>query len=89
MKLLVSPYPPIGEIVYEVAVRSGLVLSTDISNLYEDLKAFKDDRKRPGLDPIEIPTTILYSLEARLADYLGDPYALRNCTQLTSQLHWS
>lgn len=75
MKLPVSPYPSIGEIVYEVAVRSGLVLSTDNGNLYEDLKAFKDERKRPGLDPIEIPTTILYSLEARLADYLGDPYA--------------
>jgi len=75
MKFPVSPYPSIGEIVYEVAVRSGLVLSTDNSSLYDDLKAFKDDRKRPGLDPIEIPTTILFSLEERLADYLGDPYA--------------
>ncbi|MDT4832954.1 hypothetical protein FQZ97_665310 [compost metagenome] len=75
MKLPVSPYPSIGEIVYEIAVRSGLVLSTDNGNLYDDLKAFKDDRKRPGLDPIAIPTTVLFSLEARLADYLGDRYA--------------
>ena len=59
MKLPISPYPSIGEIVYEVAVRSGLVLSTDNGNLYDDLKAFKDERKRPGLDPIEIPSTIL------------------------------
>lgn len=75
MKLPISPYPSIGEIVYEVAVRSGLVLSTDNGSLYDDLKAFKDERKRPGLDPIEIPATILVGLEKRLSDYLGDQYA--------------
>lgn len=72
MKLPVSPYPSIGEIVYEVATRSGLVLSTDNTGLYDDLKAFKDERKRPGLDPIEIPTTILCTLEKRLAVFIGD-----------------
>lgn len=72
MKLPVSPYPSIGEIVYEVATRSGLVLSTDGTGFYDDLKAFKDERKRPGLDPIEIPTTILFKLENRLAIFIGD-----------------
>ncbi|MBV1810080.1 hypothetical protein [Pseudomonas viridiflava] len=72
MKLPVSPYPSIGEIVYEIATRSGLVLSTDGTGLYDDLKAFKDERKRPGLDPIEIPTTILFKLENRLATFIGD-----------------
>ena len=72
MKLPVSPYPSIGEIVYEVATRSGLVLSTDGTGFYDDLKAFKDERKRPGLDPIEIPTTILRKLEERLAVFIGD-----------------
>ncbi|MGY2138911.1 hypothetical protein ACW9I8_20100 [Pseudomonas reactans] len=72
MKLPVSPYPSIGEIVYEIATRSGLVLSTDGTGFYDDLKAFKDERKRPGLDPIEIPTTILYELENRLAIFIGD-----------------
>lgn len=72
MKLPVSPYPSIGEIVYEVATRSGLVLSTDGTGFYDDLKAFKDERKRPGLDPIAIPTTILFELENRLAIFIGD-----------------
>lgn len=72
MNLPVSPYPSIGEIVYEIATRSGLVLSTDGTGFYDDLKAFKDERKRPGLDPIEIPTTILFKLENRLAIFIGD-----------------
>lgn len=72
MNLPVSPYPSIGEIVYEIATRSGLVLSTDGTGFYDDLKAFKDERKRPGLDPIEIPTTILLKLENRLAVFIGD-----------------
>ncbi|VVM76300.1 hypothetical protein PS673_02040 [Pseudomonas fluorescens] len=72
MKLPVSPYPSIGEIAYEVGTRSGLVLSTDGTGFYDDLKAFKDERKRPGLDPIEIPTTILFELERRLAIFIGD-----------------
>lgn len=72
MKLPVSPYPSIGEVVYEIATRSGLVLSTEGTGLYDDLKAFKDERRRPGLDPIEIPTTILFKLENRLATFIGD-----------------
>ncbi|PMX03125.1 hypothetical protein C1X59_05740 [Pseudomonas sp. FW215-R2] len=72
MKLPESPYPSIGEIVYEIATRSGLVLSTEGTGFYDDLKAFKDERKRPGLDPIEIPTTILLKLEKRLAAFIGD-----------------
>jgi hypothetical protein len=72
MNLPVSPYPSIGEIVYEIATRSGLVLSTDGTGFYDDLKAFKDERKRPGLDPIEVPTTILFKLENRLAIFIGD-----------------
>jgi hypothetical protein len=72
MKLPVSPYPSIGEIVYEIATRSGLFLSTDSTGFYDALKALKDERKRPGLDPIEIPTTILRKLEERLALFIGD-----------------
>lgn len=72
MKLPVSPYPSIGEVVYELATRSGLVLSTENTGLYDDLKAYKDERKRPALDPIEIPSTILSALEKRLATFIGD-----------------
>ena len=46
--------------------------SNDGSDLYDGLKAFKDDRKRPGLRPIEFPKEILVALERRLADFLGD-----------------
>lgn len=72
MKYPIPPYPSIGEIVYECAVRSGLVRSNDGSKLYDRLKAFKDDRKRPGLRPIEFPADVLVALESCLADFLGD-----------------
>lgn len=77
MKLPISPYPSLGEIVYEVGTRSGLVLSTDGTGFYDDLKAFKDERKRPGLDPIEVPTNILLKLENRLATYIGAEFRQR------------
>jgi len=64
------PYPTIGEIAYEIATRSGLVQTTnDKCPLYNALKAFKDDRKRPGLAPIEFPRSVLVDLEDRLASY--------------------
>lgn len=72
MKYPVPPYPSVGEIAYECAVRSGLVRSNDGSKLYDRLKAFKDDRKRPGLRPIEFPAEVLVALEQRLAEFLGD-----------------
>ncbi|MGE5648686.1 MAG: hypothetical protein ACM34A_00685 [Bacillota bacterium] len=68
--LPVPPFPTIGEIVYEVATRSGLVrTNNDKDPLYNALKAFKDDRKRPGLLPIELPKTVLVDLEDRLAAF--------------------
>jgi hypothetical protein len=73
-KFPVAPYPSVGEIVYECAVRSGLVRSNDPERpkLYDDLKAFKDDRKRPGLRPIEFPKYVLVDLEDCLASFIGD-----------------
>lgn len=68
--LPVPPFPTLGEIAYEVATRSGLVQTTnDKCPLYNALKAFKDDRKRPGLSPIEFPKTVLVDLEDRLAKF--------------------
>jgi hypothetical protein len=68
--LPVAPFPTVGEIVYEVATRSGLVqTSNDKDPLYNALKAFKDDRKRPGLMPIEFPKTVLVDFEDRLAAF--------------------
>ena len=68
--LPVPPFPTVGEIVYEVATRSGLVrTSNDKDPLYNALKAFKDDRKRPGLLPIEFPKTVLVDFEDRLAAF--------------------
>jgi hypothetical protein len=67
-RLPIPPYPTLGEIAYEVATRSGLVQTTnDKCPLYNALKAFKDDRKRPSLAPIEFPRTVLVDLEDRLA----------------------
>ena len=68
--LPVPPFPTVGEIVYEVATRSGLVTtSNDKDPLYNALKAFRDDRKRPGLLPVEFPKTVLVDLEDRLAGF--------------------
>lgn len=68
--LPITPFPTVGEIVYEVATRSGLVkTSNDKDPLYNALKAFKDDRKRPGLMPIEFPKTVLVDFEDRLAAF--------------------
>jgi len=68
--LPIPPFPTVGEIAYEVATRSGLVKTTnDKDPLYNALKAFKDDRKRPGLMPIEFPMTVLVDLEDRLAEF--------------------
>lgn len=68
--LPIPPFPTVGEIVYEVATRSGLVsTSNDKDPLYNALKAFKDDRKRPGLLPIEFPKTVLVDFEDRLAAF--------------------
>ena len=68
--LPVAPFPTVGEIVYEVATRSGLVqTSNDKDPSYNALKAFKDDRKRPGLMPIEFPKTVLVDFEDRLAAF--------------------
>lgn len=69
-KFPLPPYPSIGEIVFECAVRSGLVRSNE--HLYNDLKAFRDDRLRPGLRPIEFPQYVLPDLEDRLASFIGD-----------------
>lgn len=72
-KYPLPPYPSVGEIVFECAVRSGLVRSNETdSHLYEDLKAFKDDRLRPGLRPIEFPKYVLVDLEDRLASFIGE-----------------
>lgn len=72
-KFPIPPYPSVGEIVYECAVRSGLVRSNDPERekLYNDLKAFKDDHKRPGLRPIEFPKYVLVDLEDCLASFIG------------------
>lgn len=68
-----TPFPLVGEIVYECAVRSGLVRSNEITDgLYDQLKAFKDDRKRPGLRPIEFPQNVLTSLDLRLTEFMRD-----------------
>jgi hypothetical protein len=74
MKCPVPPYPSIGEVVYECAIRSGLVSSSDGSELYDRLKAFRDDRKRPGLRPIEFPTETLVAFERKVTDFLGDEH---------------
>lgn len=67
------PYPTPGEIVFECAVRSGLVRSNEKdSALYDDLKAFKDDRLRPGLDPIKFPKEALTALQGRFSQLVGD-----------------
>lgn len=68
-----TPFPLVGEIVYECAVRSGLVRSNEVTDgLYDQLKAFKDDRKRPGLRPIEFPQNVLTSLDRRLTEFMRD-----------------
>lgn len=68
-----TPFPLVGEIVYECAVRSGLVRSNEVTDgLYDQLKAFKDDRKRPGLRPIEFPQNVLTSLDLRLTEFMRD-----------------
>lgn len=71
--LPVTPFPLLGEIVHECAVRSGLVSSNVLedSKLYADLKALKDDRRRPALRPAILPLEILTQLEHRLAKYSG------------------
>lgn len=68
--LPVAPFPTIGEIAYEISLCSGLVKTTnDKDPLYNSLKAFKDDRKRPGLAPVEFPRSVLVDLEDRLAGF--------------------
>lgn len=70
--LPIPPFPSVGEIVYECSIGSGLVRSNEAGGkLYADLKAFKDERKRPGLRPIEFPKYLLVDLEDRLAQYMG------------------
>lgn len=69
----ITPFPLVGEIVYEFAVRSGLVRSNEVTDgLYDQLKAFKDDRKRPGLRSIEFPQRVLVGLEDRLSAFMCD-----------------
>jgi hypothetical protein len=78
-----TPFPLIGEIVYECAIRSGLVSSNEDTKLYADLKALKDDRKRPALRPITLPLEILVTLEERLAKYTGsEMYACMTFVQV-------
>lgn len=67
-----APFPTVGEIVYDIAIRSGLVQTTnDKDPLYNGLKAFKDDRKRPALAPIEFPKTVLRDLEDRIVSFIN------------------
>jgi hypothetical protein len=69
----VTPYPSVGEIVYACSVGSGLVRSNEKNgHLYDSLKGFKDDRKRPGLRPIEFPKYVLVDLQDRLETFIGD-----------------
>lgn len=72
-KLPITPYPTPGEIVFECAVRSGLVQSNEPSSaLYDDLKSFRDDRRRPGLDPVKFIEEGMRGLELRMGEFLGD-----------------
>jgi hypothetical protein len=85
----VTPFPLLGEIVHECAVRSGLVSSNaeQDSKLYADLKALKDDRKRPALRPAMLPLDILVELENRLAKYTGsEMYACVTFVQIRRAL---
>jgi hypothetical protein len=70
----ITPFPLLGEIVHECAIRSGLVSSNALedSKLYTDLKALKDDRRRPALRPALLPLEILVELEKRLAKYTSN-----------------
>lgn len=85
----ITPFPLLGEIVHECAVRSGLVSSNsdEDSKLYADLKALKDDRKRPALRPASLPLEILVELEKRLAKYTSsEMYACLTFVQIRRAL---
>lgn len=71
-KFPVPPFPSFGELVYEVCIRSGLVPTNDDDPLYNELKSFKDERKRPALRPIHFPKHVLVDVEKRLAGFIKD-----------------
>ena len=71
-KFPVPPFPSVGELVYEVCIRSGLVPTNDSDPLYNDLKSFKDERRRPALRPINFPKHVLVDVEKRLAGFIKD-----------------
>jgi len=69
-KYPVPPFPSFGELVYEVCIRSGLVPTNDDDPQYNQLKSFKDERKRPALRPIHFPKHVLVDVEKRLAGFI-------------------
>ena len=76
-KFPVPPFPSAGELVYEVCIRSGLVPTNDKDPLYNELKSFKDERKRPALRPIRFPKHVWVDVEKRLAGLIkSDMHAL-------------
>ena len=85
-----TPFPSVGELVFELSVKSGLVPASKQTNpLYEDLKAYKDERARPGKQPLHFVKTVLLDLEKRFAKFIqSDIHSVATFAYMCKAMEW-
>lgn len=74
----------------ELSLKSGLVTSSKGPNpLYEDLKAFKDERERPGKRPLQFVQTVLVDLEMRFQKFIqSDEHSVAIFSRMCGSMEW-
>lgn len=89
-KFPAPPFPTFGELIFDLATRSNLVQSNEEDrSLYESLKAFKDERKRPGLSHLDYPVKVVEKLQRRLAKFIRSPEQARGIIQVAEEFRFA
>jgi flagellin-specific chaperone FliS len=76
-----QPFPSFGELMYHFAKNSTLVKSHG-DDLYDALKQFQDERKRPRLAQLHYPVEIMVKVQRRLAKFIRSPEQARAIFQI-------
>lgn len=86
-----TPFPSMGELIFELSIKSGLVTSSakEPNQLFEELKAFKDERARQGKQPFHFINRVISDLEKRLARFINsDVHAAATFAHVCKSMEW-
>lgn len=86
-----TPFPSIGELVFELSVKSGLVPSTakEPNPLYEELKAYRDERARHGKQPFHFINRVILDIEKRFDRFIqSEIHSVSTFGHLCKAMEW-